>query len=400
VNTRITTHFLAAFLAAAGMGSPAHAQSTYGGASLLAVPVVARTASYDSTLFLFGAASNVTMAATYVGADGTTYAGPHACNSVAVAAGATVSTTVGALCPGLPAGSQFGMLLLTDISPTPQPQRVTAYSRVQTPGGDGFSIEGFPVWTFDSNTTHVTGLRRAAAAPGYQANCFVGSVGEAVSGTLTLYDAAGVPSAPLAFSLGANQLIRYLDVFAAVGLPAGDYSNYRATFAPTTPLGPALLAFCTLQNNTSFDADFRVAKSFPNGIDLAQIPSFVASGTTGSFPSDRLVYQFILRNPDLVSCELQPQTGGGESRPITDLELRLLDPTGNPIAGGNNLQSFAKVTVPGRGSTNGLINAWTVEIEGTLGDASGNAYQFFLTCVTGNGTTYLQLISQNQPRTF
>lgn len=399
MNVRLAIPALAVLLLA-GTSQTAHAQSTYGGTSLLVIPVIARTAAYDSTIFLFSAASSVTMSVTYVGGDGTAWSGSHACNQVSITPGQTVSTSVGTLCPGLPVGSQFGMLLFTDASPTATPQRIIGYSRVVTFSGNGFSIEGFPVWTFDSNQGYVTGLRRQAGAPGYQSNCFVGSVGEAVSGTLTLHDETGAASAPLPFSLGPNQLTRFLDIFATVGLPAGDYSNYRATFTPTLPQGPALLAFCTVQNNTSFDADFRIAKSFPNGNDLAQVPGFNTGGTSGAFPNDRMVFRFILRNPDLVSCNLQPNAGAGEGRSISLLELRLLDPTGNPVAGGNGQQSFSKTALPGRGSTNGLVTAWTLEVEGTAGDASGNLYQFFLNCDTGNGTTYLQLISENQPRTF
>lgn len=60
-------------------------------------------------------------------------------------------------------------------------------------------------------------------------------------------------------------MIRLLDVFGSLNAPAGDYDNVRAVFESIVPVGGGtsiqFTAACTVQNNTSFDADFRVAKA-------------------------------------------------------------------------------------------------------------------------------------------
>jgi hypothetical protein len=114
----------------------------------------------------------------------------------------------------------------------------------------------------------------------------------------------------------------------------------------------------------------------------------------GTFPNDRMIYTFLVRNPDLVSCKLQPQFG--ETDPISKVELRLLDPSGTPVAGagGNDQQSFNKVALPGRGSTAGLVTEWKVEVEGAAEDATSDGYKFSLICNTGNGIAYPRLLSE------
>src|SRR5206468_165838 len=123
--------------------------------------------------------------------------------------------------------------------------------------------------------------RRAAAAPGFQSNCFIGAMGEAVGVDLELDDADGLLIATAHYDLTANQFVRLLDVFSALGAPAGDYANMRAQFTQNSTGHPTYLGFCTVQNNTSFDADFRVAKSVaPN--DRAKLFSTTTSYTSGT----------------------------------------------------------------------------------------------------------------------
>ena len=110
------------------------------------------------------------------------------------------------------------------------------------------------------------GLRRQAAAPSYQGNCFIqnaeGRVGRVV---VTLASGTGQLIASRIYDLQSNEFIRLLDVFSTLNAPAGDYDNIRASFESIVPVGGGspvgFLASCTVQNSTSFDADFRVAKS-------------------------------------------------------------------------------------------------------------------------------------------
>ena len=217
-------------------------------------------------------------------------------------------------------------------------------------------------------------MKRQAASPGYQTNCFVGSIGEAAKGSIQLYERGGTAKGnPIPFTLSANQLVRYLDIFAVAGLAPGDYSNYRATYSPDPFFipGPGFLGFCTVQNNTSFDADFRIAKTILSGLDLAQAPSISISGQTGVYPNDKTTFRVLLRNPDVVDCKVRPNAGL-EARPINRIEMRLLDPLNVQRAGGNNLQEAGKVRLPGRDATGGFIGYWKVEVEGTQTDGSSD----------------------------
>ena len=71
------------------------------------------------------------------------------------------------------------------------------------------------------------------------------------------------------------QQYRYLDIFwiDGVNAPAGDQSNVRAEFTQTSGGSANLIGFCTVQDNTSFGADFRIAKGYGSPSD-----SFFAQG--------------------------------------------------------------------------------------------------------------------------
>jgi len=81
---------------------------------------------------------------------------------------------------------------------------------------------------------------------------------------LTLASGDGQVVASQIVDVKAMEFIRLLDVFATLNAPPGDVDNVRATFESIVPVAggaPVLfVASCTVQNNTSFDADFRIAK--------------------------------------------------------------------------------------------------------------------------------------------
>jgi hypothetical protein len=94
----------------------------------------------------------------------------------------------------------------------------------------------------------------------------VGSLDQAVSYELRLFDdATGAQiGGTVSGSLAAFQQHRYLDVFGSSGVNAspGDHVNVRAQFTQTSGGTANLVGFCTVQDNTSFGADFRIAKSY------------------------------------------------------------------------------------------------------------------------------------------
>ncbi|MDQ2961862.1 MAG: hypothetical protein M3R31_01705 [Pseudomonadota bacterium] len=301
------------------------------------------------------------------------------CPAMIVPAQTTIQISLAALCPGLNPGSNFGMLR---VIVTGLPRPINAYARVNSASGQGFSIEGFPAGSLTNSDgdSRVLGLKRIAAAPGYQTNCFVGAQNEPVNVTITLYSAGGVQiGSPKALNLAAYDLIRILDIFGPNGVnaPAGDYFNVRAHFGLPWSPGPSFVGFCTVQNNTSFDADFRIAKSFSDRNDEAKqfSPGILSnvSAPNGYYEN----WRTFIQHPDQVACAL---TGVVDPN---SAEMRLLDPFGFVVAGGNNVESFPETYLGLKSERNaGSQGLWTVQV-GSNGIATLKAY--LLTCTSGNG---------------
>jgi hypothetical protein len=191
--------------------------------------------------------------------------GPKVCYDVSVSAGRSVQLLLTTQCALTGSGGHFGLIVVADKA-APQANAFYGYMRVQNPQGIGFSVEGFPVTNFNNQVGHATRLKRKAAAPTYQTNCFVGSLDQPVSYQVKLSnDGTGAQvGGTLSGSLTAFQQFRYLDVFGPNGVnaPAGDLANVRAEFTQTSGGSANLIGFCTVQDNTSFGADFRIAKSY------------------------------------------------------------------------------------------------------------------------------------------
>src|SRR5207237_4037179 len=128
--------------------------------------------------------------------------------------------------------------------------------------GDGFSVEGFPAGELDNtyNLSYVNGVKRVSTSPGYQTNCFIGSLVEAVNMTYGVRSNTGATiGTDQNVSLAAGAFVRILDVFAAVGAPAGDYTNARVVcFVPST--FASYVGLWPDDNTATFEADSRFAK--------------------------------------------------------------------------------------------------------------------------------------------
>ncbi|MGH8081526.1 MAG: hypothetical protein ACREP7_13210 [Lysobacter sp.] len=372
-------------LAAAIMSGNALAQSTDGYGTTIRVPLAVSSASYSSTLFVRnGSEAEASVKVTYYGAPGTPFAGERPCSTLTIAPGAVAEASVAALC-GVPIGaaSNYGQLSLIEQSAANLP--ISVYTRIQAVSGSGFSVEGFKIGslTGGSAPSTVSGLRRQAAAPGYQTNCFVGSVGEAVTVSWSLRTASGAPLGnPQTTNLSANETIRFLDVFAAAGAAAGDYSNVQAVFSETTPnVNPGFVAYCTTQENLNFDGDFRIAKaSDPDDLRSKKVGVSTSSslGTLLGLASGQDQFGLYLQHPDWVQCRIN-----GTNAP--QLEMRLEDPQGNVIAGGNNVSSFQKVYLGERSTrNNGANGLWKLKVESR--NLLSLSLPYGVTCETGNGS--------------
>jgi len=262
--------------------SSAIAQTTAGTSATIVVPVIAQTASFASDVTVYNPnAASINVNAVFYDAQNTASPGPKACTSLAVGANVSKGFTVATQC-ALPSGSNFGLLVLSESTGT---QRFYGYARTQTPQGIGFSTEGFPIENFNDQIQHATGLKRVAATgglPAYQTNCFVATLGDAISYELRLFDGGTNVQlgSTLSGALAAFQQFRYLDVFAAAGVAAGTKTNVRAQFTNLTGNQKKLIGFCTVQENTTFSADFRIAKSYGGTPQNAFVQGGNAFGTT------------------------------------------------------------------------------------------------------------------------
>ena len=386
--------FWGALLALTTVG-PALALSTEGYNTIIRLPIVASTSTYTSTIFIhnpvgFGSGT-INVRPIYIGATGTP-TGQVNCPDIPIAQGATVAVNLASACP-LVAGSNFGQLYLYEVDAANHP--FSAYSRVEAFSGNGFSIEGFSPGAFHNNgpnpvgDSYVTGLRRQAAAPTYQTNCFMGALENAVNVDVALFNGSGVQIGSAAnYALLANQTIRVLDIFTALGAPAVDYSNVTARFFENGAGEGAFIAYCTVQNNTSFDADFRIAK-VTNSTDIRfnkfQSASSDALGNAFQVTSSALknIHVAYMNQPDWVACQL---TGAN----VANLEMQLKNPAGVVVAGGNAVNAFPEIYLGGNdnavgGGTAAGTGRWFIEVSST-GLATIPA-TYGIQCQSGNGMT-------------
>jgi hypothetical protein len=255
-------------------------------ASAILVPIVAQTGSYTAETYVRnGNATAITLTVNFYEADDASAPGGHSCSAFTVPANSARLLSLGSVCT-LDAGSHFGMLALQETTGT---KPFTAFARTQTPAGVGFTVDGRPISAFGPGPGFVDGLRRTATGAKYQTNCFAGALGTGVGYRIDLTTRDGVPIGSIDGMLSPYHMLRYLDVFAVAGAPAGDYAEARAKFTQTSPGSAPLVGFCTVQESLTFSADFRNAKP-----DDVAAPTIVVPivARTGSFASELYV-----RNP-------------------------------------------------------------------------------------------------------
>lgn len=384
----------AAFVVAAGIGA-AQAQSTAASGSVIVVPVVAQTTSYTSEVTVQNPnASPIIVNVTLHQGHDPAGANPGSivCSPVVVAAGASVPFSLPDQCPGLATGNHFGMLVLSDAA-VQQTNVFFAYSRTQTPGGNGFSVEGFPIGAFSGAVATVAGLKRQAAAPTYQTNCFVGALSEGANYQVALHDGAGNVIGATSGALQPFEMIRLFDVFEAAGVTPGDRSNVSAEFSQDSSDFPALVGFCTVQESTFFGADFRIAKSIDalnegqKRVACIGMDDCGAPGASVKQPEEitnaglKNVYSMIITQPDFVSCNLV-------SSRLSEMQMQLRAP-GDPfasatVAGGVDQTSFYASTGARSAVDHGTATRWFIDVSARTG-ATGT-FDFGIVCRSGNGT--------------
>ena len=286
---------IAGALCAALGSSAAFGQTAFGASSTIVFPTVASTGTFVGNVTLYNPnASDITVHVNYFDANNLAVPGAKACNDIVISANRSVQFALGDQCT-LGAGSHFGTLVVADSAGT---NPVVGYSRTENVAGAGFSIEAFPLDDFTTGASDSIGLRQSAAPPTYQTNCFVASLGGAVTYDLKLFDdSTGAQIGnTVSGSLNAFEQFRYLDVFSAVAAPAGDYANVRAQFVRTSVDPQPLVGFCTVQDNVSFGADFRIAKSEqpqPSPTPTQTITTATWAGGMSTLNANQTTYIFV-----------------------------------------------------------------------------------------------------------
>lgn len=415
------------------VGHSAVAQTTDGYHTIQVFPLVVDTASFTQRFqFRNPNAEAISIATRYFPANGTAQAAPLDCNAINVPAGQmAIILSLRTLCPGLnPVGSHFGFLYTREASTTKN-LPYTGFSRVANPQGLGFTVETFPPHTFTSADSAVIGIRRLAATlttPAYQSNCFVGNLNDvnSIAQTnlrihYTIYNDQSTAIAEGDINLLPGKMLRMLDVFAFAGLTdlsaAGNYNDAQIKFeefadVPTDE--PGMMAFCTVQDNTTVGSDFRIAKqelgaggfAFPGDMIGAQ-DNHVARETLVN--SDALQRPFTIlagdnsnthviyfRHPDYFQCEIiDPATG---VRAVTGygLEMIMRDQDGVNMVGGNDITGWSRIYLGDKTERNGGSNSrYTIEVQ----DAERNSAltrPYTLHCQSGSGHTLGDLVRYHE----
>lgn len=354
----------------------AGAVTTDGSSTYLVIPVAVSSASFASRIHIFNVGDSVAAVDVYYyGSDGTASPGVRYCTQAIVPVGGTYDTAVATAC-ALGTGSHYGMLRLYALSGA----HVSAYSRVSNPQGNGFSIEGFPVGNLFGLQLSVVGLKRSAVAPGYQTNCFVGSLDEPANFSIKLFKPDGSQlGSTVAGTVAGNRIVRYLDVFAAAGVATAELQDIRAEISSTDGALQALAAFCTVQNNTSFDADFRIAKSRWGG-GAGSLKAVAAAAPASPFTAwVKHRYQLVFRLPDRIACAIDPPNDAY-------LEMQLRAPNGTVLAGESNSTSFSGLFSPRSVVNGGYDGVWILEISPReMAQPFPLSYTFG--CTSANGMT-------------
>jgi len=291
-SASLRTAVAAAVICGAFGANSAMAQTAFGSSTTIVFPVLASTVTFTSTVTLYNPnGSDITVGLDFFDANNTAVPGQKPCSDVVVPANGSVAFTLQSQCT-LDASSHFGPLIASDNAGTNQ---FFGYSRTENNASAGFSIEGFPSEDFATDTTNVIGLRGSTnAVAAYQSNCFVTSQADPITYDIKLYDGptGGQIGATVSGSLNAFEQIRYLDVFSptVANAPAAtDFSNVRAEFTRTSLGSQQMIAFCTVQDNATFGADFRIAKAMtppPPPPPPPPVGELVLSGTwNGTLPS-------------------------------------------------------------------------------------------------------------------
>jgi hypothetical protein len=193
--------------------------------------------------------------------------------------------------------------------------------------------------------------------------CFLGTLGEPKKLTLSLLDRGGAPlGTPATFSLDAGRMQR-VDLESQFGLAPADEDDLRVTFSSAEP--GLLLAGCGAENTSTRSIGFQLAQT-PEPADRSRLHDVVVHAEMHPGPyffpyrwshsllngtTDRkVVLSTYVRPDDEVRCWLEAWVDASPPYDTSPyLELRVLDPKFNVIAGGSQVKDTGAFRTASRG---------------------------------------------------
>ena len=217
-------------------------------------------------------------------------------------------------------------------------------------------------------------------------------------------------------NLAPGQVERLSDIFAVGLAPAGDWDDAQIKFEALGPDEPGSMACCTVQENTTFGADFRVAKqelgaggqanplsdvvgSQDNHVTRNTLTSVDSIGRNFTIAAGANVntHIFYFRHPDYGQCEIVDPNTNVRALPGYGLEIRMIGPDGLIVAGGTDVASFSPTYLGDKTDRNGGSNTrYRVQLEDS-GQNSASNRPYKLHCQSGSGHTMGDLILYQVP---
>jgi hypothetical protein len=423
---------------ALGATGIAQAASLDGAGRIVILPYAVSGQQRESTIYVTNPSTKpLTVHALYVGAEGTPFAastqpapGAVICADTRLDPGESIATTLSSLCPiSTPDVENMGYLEFTtyggfDAAP------FEVSSLVDVNGFGHFGVEGVPTSAFDPGQTSAerTKTLRVHDLIGdvtpmlpaeFFAHCAVATMSESKTVTVQLQEySSGVAKplgSPIVVSLAPRRMEVLGDIFRRAGLPQGRFANVTAEFyafpiAPSVPSlgdGADVIAWCSVDNRSSRLEDVRLAET-PAPRDLGRSRAIVRGDSqldVGPFKigyvlpkGEKARMSVYLRHEDHIRCYLTESVVRPNTGIVPWQELRLIDPDGRVVAGGNDSSDTGIFsTGPKNARNRGVNERWTLEIswrETQPGDYSqipnGNYYEVFgIECTATNGLSQL-----------
>lgn len=389
---------LAALLAAA-IVPPLAASSLDGAGKIVVLPYAVSGMERQSNIYLTNPGDlPIQIDATYVGAEGTPFAasavGPVACDPIPISMHSGTQISLAKLCPQLATTDleNFGYLEFRapggfDVVP------FFVTSVVDSAKGGRFAVEGVPASAFDPgrrpalrrSTLRVMGLEGEVSGGQpitRMTHCYLATLGEKKDVTVQLMEYGSGRATPLGnpikVSLPPSTMTKLGNVLAQAGVLPGRFDNLSAEFyaGPAANSffddGAALIAGCSIENLATRVEDFRLAQT-PAPRDESRMRDFAAADTrfpVGPFllgymmtSGNKASASFYMRHEDRARCWLVPSTLLSGSDPTLWQELRVIDPDGRVVAGGNDITDTGIFSTGVKnGVAAGVNGRWTVEV--------------------------------------